>query len=94
MHLHAEPELQRARLVHVHGERRRAQTDTGTVTINVTAVNDAPVATDVPDAETDEDVTSASTLDGHRHRRGDTVTVDHGHRPGQRHRANVDGPIT
>ena len=29
--------------------------DAGTITINVTAVNDAPVATDVPDAEADED---------------------------------------
>ena len=38
--------------------------DTGTVAINVTSVNDAPVATDVPDAVTDEDVTLPLTLGG------------------------------
>ena len=49
--------------------------DTGTVTINVSAVNDAPVATDVPDAVTDEDVTLPLTLGG-TDVDGDTVTVD------------------
>ena len=39
-------------------------TDSGTVTIDVTPVNDAPVATDVPDAETDEDVALDLTLGG------------------------------
>jgi hypothetical protein len=41
-----------------------ALTSTGTITINVTPVNDAPVATDVLNAETDEDVPVDLTLGG------------------------------
>lgn len=49
----------------------------GTVTINVTAVNDAPVAIDRPDVETDEDIPVTSTLTGTDIDAGDVVTVDH-----------------
>lgn len=48
--------------------------DTGTVTMNVIPVNDAPVATDVPDAETNEDMPLPLTLGG-TDVDGDPVTV-------------------
>ncbi len=41
-----------------------AASDTGAVSIDVTAVNDDPVAIDVPDAVTDEDVSLPLTLGG------------------------------
>ena len=40
-------------------------------------MNDAPVATDVPDVETDEDIPVTSTLSGTDIDVGDVVTVDH-----------------
>ncbi len=51
--------------------------DGATVTINVTAVNDAPVAIDRTDVETDEDTPVTSTLSGTDIDVGDVVTVDH-----------------
>lgn len=49
-------------------------TDLGTIEITVTPVNDAPVATDVADGTTDEDVTLSLTLGG-TDVDGDPVTV-------------------
>jgi hypothetical protein len=54
-----------------------ALTDSGTITIDVSAVNDAPVAIDVPDAVTDEDVALTTPVSGTDIDTGDVVTVDH-----------------
>ena len=54
LHLHAGRELQRHRQLHLHGHRRHADSTPATVTITVTAVNDAPVAVN-DTATTDED---------------------------------------
>ena len=69
-----------------------ALTDSGTITIDVTAVNDAPVATDVPDAEVDEDLhvsipTTGTDIDN------DPLSVSSVTDPGHGTATNVGGAL-
>ncbi|MBA2282531.1 MAG: tandem-95 repeat protein [Acidimicrobiia bacterium] len=67
-------------------------TDIGTITIDVTPVNDAPVAVDVPDATADEDVVASIGVGG-TDVDGDPVTVDSVTQPANGS-ATVAGPNT
>ena len=68
-------------------ERRRARSRSTS-----TAVNDAPVATDVPDAETDEDIAGRHHDHRHRHRRRRHRHRRPHHRPAARLGAHHLGP--
>ena len=68
LHLHPQRQLHRPRLVHLHRLRRHRLTDTGTVSVTVTPVNDAPTAQDFAGTVA-EDSTNIAGRSDHAHRR-------------------------
>ena len=77
-HLHPDRQLPRRGQFHLHGERRHATSNAATVTVNVTAVNDAPVANADTLAATEDTAvtyTAAQLLGNDTDVDGDTLTI-------------------